>query len=81
VVARSRPMIGMPGENRRRPVYLLRRHDSRQLMRPGHGAKGNDLRGLLAHGRVEAIGTANRDDVGGGSRIPRLPDIGGQLLA
>ena len=44
----SGPMVGMINQNGDRPVNLLKKHDAHQPVRPGHGAKRQELAGILA---------------------------------
>jgi hypothetical protein len=50
-------MIGVPAEDRERPIDLLGRHDVHQLVRPGHGAESKDEIGFGAKVGIESIRT------------------------
>ena len=74
-------MIGMPRQNGKRPVELLGRHRPDQLMRPSHGAEADYFVRFAAQGRVEPVGSADRQRIGRDRAVAGPADLLGPLAA
>ena len=55
-------MIRVPGQNRQRAINLLGGHDAHELVRPGHGAEGDDAVGASPKVRVEPVRPADYEE-------------------
>ena len=77
----SSAMIGVARQNGDGPVYLLGRHDSHELMRPGHCAEGEHHGRLGAQLRIESVWSADRHHEGRRPRVTSPPHIGSERLA
>jgi len=74
-------MIGMPGEDRHRPIDLLGRHASGELVRPGHGAEGEHGISFRKEIRIEPVRPADDKGQERHALIAAAGEIGGEFGA
>jgi hypothetical protein len=79
--APSKPMIGMAGQDGQRAISLFGGHDSRELMRPGHGAEGDHTFRLGAQVGVQPVRPADDENIGRFAAVASRRDVGGEIGA
>ena len=78
--ALTRPVIGMPRQNRGGAPQLLGQHGPRQHVRPGHVAEGDQQIGLGAHGIAVAIGGADQEARLAHALVAPVPEQRGEFF-
>jgi len=73
-MAPSAAVIGVPGQDARCPVELLRQHDTHQKMRPGLQSQRNAVWGAVAQG-TEALGAADQEGHSPDIALPQLAQM------
>ena len=73
-------MIGVPGQDARRAIKLLGEHDPDQEMRPGHGAEGHAILGIVPQ-RPEPVRATNQEGGRWHPAITQLGKMGRECLA